>query len=133
MAYGLWPMASARVPHTFKHRNLMDLRRLEVVPHDAPRPVVRPLHLDHGPRRGHQVDGDVVPGDHQVLAHDLDRVDGGGHDGAAVDLSRLRQEPVLEVGEAAALPDPRALEIDGHGAREDEVKLGNLLEIDHTT
>ena len=51
--------------------------------------------------------------------------------GVVVDLARRRSEPVLEVGEAAALADPRAAEVDGDRAAEHEVDLRQLLDGDH--
>ena len=80
--------------------------------------------------RGDQVDRQVVGGHHQVLAQDLDRVDGGRDRRVVVDLAGVDQEPVLEVGEAAALADPGAAEVDRDRAAEDEVDLGQLLEGD---
>ena len=68
-------------------QEVADLRRLQVVPEDAARPLVLALDLDHRARRRDQVDGQVV-GDHrQVAAQDLDRVDGGGDRRVVVDLA----------------------------------------------
>ena len=92
--------------------------------------VVLALDLDHRARGRDQVDRQVVVGDHQVLAQDLDRVDGGRDRGVVVDLARLDQQPVLEVGEAAALADPGAAQVDRDRAAEHEVDLGQLLEGD---
>ena len=92
-------------------------------PRGCPAGARTPLHLDHRARRGDQVDRDVVGGHEQVLAQDLDRVHGGGDDRVAVHLARLAQQPVLEVRVAAALADPRALEVHRHRAGEHEVEL----------
>ena len=67
----------------------------------------------------------------QVLAHDLDRVDGGGDDRLVRDPAGLGQQRVLEVVVAAALADPGALEVDRDRAAEDQVDLRHLLEVDH--
>ena len=79
------------VPHPFQHRDLADLRRLQVVPEDAAGALVLALDLDHRARGGDQVAGKVVGGDHQVLAEDLDRVDGGGDRGVASRSCRRRR------------------------------------------
>ena len=83
---------SASVAEPLQHRDLVDLRRLEVVPEDPGRALVGAVDLDHRARRGHQVHRDVVGGHQQVLAQDLDRVDGGGDDRAAVDLAASQQQ-----------------------------------------
>ena len=77
----------------------MDLGRLQVVPEDPARPVVLALELDHGAGCRDHVDGQVVVGQRQVLAQDLDRVDGGGDDGVFVDQALLDQQGVLQVRE----------------------------------
>ena len=74
--------------------------------------------------------GQVVGGDHQVLAQDLDRVDGGGDDGVGVDLAGVDEDPVLEVVVAAAFADPGAAEVDRDRAAEDEVDLRQVVEGD---
>ena len=70
------PGLPSRVSHPLQHRDLVDLRRLEVVPEDAARAVVDALDVDRRARGDDQVDREVVVGHHQVLAQDLDRVDG---------------------------------------------------------
>ena len=45
-----------RVPHPLEDRDLVDLRRLQVVPEDPPRAVVGSLDLDHRARGRDQVD-----------------------------------------------------------------------------
>src|SRR5439155_25578372 len=102
-----------RVADPLEDRDLVDLWWLEMVPKDAGRPAVDPLDLDHRAWRRDQIDGQVMVGDHQMLAQDLDRVDGGRHAGAIVDLALLDEEPVLEVGEPAALAEPRPAEVHG--------------------
>ena len=74
--------------------------------------------------------GQVVGGDHQVLAQDLDRVHGGGDGGVAVDLAGVDEDPVLEVVVAAAFADPGAAEVDRDRAAEDEVDLRQVVEGD---
>src|SRR6478752_7001297 len=80
------PGPESRVAHPLQHRDLVDLGRLQVIPEDASRTVVHPLDLDHGAGGGDQVHRQVVIGDHQVLAKDLDRVSRGGDGGVVVDL-----------------------------------------------
>ena len=58
-------------------------------------------------------------GHRQVLAQDLDRVDGGRDHGLVRHPARLGQQRVLEVAEAAALADPGALQVDRHRAAQD--------------
>src|SRR6202012_5877342 len=118
------------VAHAFEHGNFADLGGLEVVPEDAAGAVVLALDVDHRAGSGDQITGKVVVGDHQVLAHDLDRVDRGADGDVVVDLARLDQDPVLEVVVAAAFAYPRAAEVDGDRAAEDEVDLRQVVEGD---
>ena len=46
-------------------------------------------------------------------------------------LPASQQQPVLEVREAAALAEPRALEVHGHRAGQHQVELRHLVEVDH--
>src|SRR5919109_4968323 len=124
------PPRPLRVPHPLQARDLVDLWRLQVVPEDAARSVVHPLHLDPGARGRDQVDGEIMVGDHEVLANDLDRVDGGGDAGPLPDLVGLDEQPVFEVGEPAALADPRPAQVDRHRAAQDEVDPRDLLKCD---
>ena len=59
------------------------------------------------------------------------RVHGGGDSGLLRHHPGLGQQRVLEVGEPAALADPRALEVDRHRPAQDQVELGHLLDVDH--
>ena len=62
--------------------------------------------LDHVRRMSPiKSDGQIVVGHHQVLAQDLDQVQGGRDDRVVVDLAGLDQKAVLDVGEAPALAD----------------------------
>ena len=68
--------------------------------------------------------------DHQVLAQDLDRVDGGGDRGVVVDLAGVDEDPVLEVVIAAAFADPRPAQVHRDRAAEHEVDLRQVVEGD---
>src|SRR5215212_2579748 len=125
--------AGSRVAHSLEDGDLVYLGRLQVIPEDAPRPIVITLDLDNGPRGGDQVHGQIMACDHQMVAKDLDRVDRRGDDGVVVDLAGLDQDAVLEVREATALADSRPGQIDGDGSTQDEVDLGKLFERDHAS
>ena len=120
-------VVASGIPHAFQHRDLADLRWLQVVPEDAARALVLALDFDHRARRSDQVDGKVVLRGHQVLAEDLDRVHGRRHHRVVVDLAGVDQDSVLEVVVAAALADPGAAEVDRDRAAEDEVDLRQLV------
>src|SRR2546430_16369317 len=100
-----------------------------MVPENARRPLEGALDLDRRARRGDQVDGDVVGGDGQVLAEDLDRMNGGRDARLCRDGARLRKERVLQVAEAATLADPCALQVHRDRAAEDQVQLRDLLDV----
>ena len=92
------------VPHPLEDRDLSDLGRLQVVPEDPRgRGYWRSTSIT---ARGvaDQIDGQVMGGARQVLAQDLDGMDGGGDRGVVVDLAAWIRSPYSRSEKPPPLP-----------------------------